>query len=409
MKGKEMSKPAGSSDQDDDDTRDEVYTGIWERLKGKTEGIVGLARERREEVEGLFIKLLQNEPSEQFRIIREPRFQSLALLDWLLEESQERQLENPTYANHLAKLAIRLGSGFGKPKARSVPIEAVAALPRAFCLSANALRLSASLSAADIKLSQGSLYLSDALERALYCRTLAVLRWEQARTDEARALLTYAEGSYTREGMGAEASLCAGLRGLVLLDVGSADTPGALSRGWEGIDRAGRPLVALRVGLAFAASLAQAGQTERARHVLSETWKLYSAVSDPQEMDRVFWWEGRALAALGDDMAVELLGSAQRQLIAEPSPTDAALASLDLSMALAEADRSSEIAEVAQSLRKAFPDIPILGLAAEGMEAIRGDATKPAVNLRETGVVMASSLRRAFRVFGLPARPFPVA
>ncbi len=405
-----MIEPAGASHQDDEDTWDETYTGVWERLTHKTGDIVGLARERREEVERLLTELLRNEPSEQLRIIRQPRFQSLALLDWLLEQSQERQLEIPGYANQLAKLAICLGSGFGKPAARSLRIEAVAALPRAFCLSANALRLASSLAAADVKLSQGSLYLTDALERALYCRTLAVLRWEQARTDEARALLGYAVGSYAREGMEAEASLCSGLLGLVLRDVGSTDAPAALSRGWEGIDREGRPLVALRVGLAFTVSLAQAGRAERARHVLSETWKLYGAVTNAREMDRIVWCEGRALAALGDhEIAVELLGSARRQLIAEPSPAEAALASLDLSVVLVEADRGGEIPEVARSLNEAFPDIPILGLAAEGMEAIREDVPNRSVSLGETGAVMKASLRRAFRVFGLAVRPFPVA
>ena len=193
---------------------------------------------------------MQAEPSEQLRMVRLPRFQSLALLDWLLEQSHERQLQNPEQANQLANLAIHLGSGFGKPTAASLHIEAVAALPRAFSLSANALRLASSLSAADVKLVRGSLYLTDVLERSLYCRTLAVLRWEQARTDEARALLAYAADSYEREGVEAEAALCRGLLGLVLLDVGSADAPAALSRGWEGSTATGRPLVrpARRVG-----------------------------------------------------------------------------------------------------------------------------------------------------------------
>jgi len=395
---------------EEEDTRDEVYTGIWERLKGKSQEIVGQARERREEVERLFRELMQAEPSEQLGMIRLPRFQSLALLDWLLELSHEYQLESPEQANQLANLAIRLGSGFGKPTATSLHVEAVAALPRAFCLSANALRLASSLSAADTKLARGSLYLTDGLERAFYCRTLALVRWEQARTDEARAMLAYAAGSYAREGLEADAALCQGLLGLVLLDVGSADAPAALSLGWEGIDRQGRPLIALRVGLALVASLAHAGQDKRARYLLSETWKLYGAVTDAREMDRVFWWEGRALAALGDDdVAIELLASARRQLIVEPSPAEAALASLDLSMALAEADRAGEIEEVSRSLREAFPEIPLLVLAAEGMAAIRDDATTQAPTLRETGVTMAATLRRAFRVFGLGVRPFPVA
>lgn len=406
-----MIEPAGGSHQDDDDTRDEVYTGIWERLKGKSQEIVGQAREQREEVDRLFRELMEAKPSERLRIVRLPRFQNLALLDWLLEQSHERQLDSPEEANQLANLAIRLGSGFGKPTATSLNTEAVAALPRAFCLSANALRLSSSLNAADAKLAKGNLYLTDGLERALYCRTLAVLRWEQARTDEARALLAFAADSYSREGLDeAEAALCLGLLGLVLLEIGNADAPATLSRGWEGIDRGSRPLVALRVGLALSASLAQAGQEKRARYVLSETWKLTGAVTDARELDRVFWWEGRALSALGDDdMAIELLGSARRQLIVEPSPAEAALASLDLSMALAEADRHGEIEEVSRSVREAFPKIPLLVLAAEGMAAIQEDATNRVDTLRETGAIMAATLRRAFRVFGLTHRPFPVA
>ena len=51
---------------EDEDTRDEVYPGLWERLKGKSQEIVGQARERREEVERLFRELMQAEPSEQF-------------------------------------------------------------------------------------------------------------------------------------------------------------------------------------------------------------------------------------------------------------------------------------------------------------------------------------------------------
>jgi hypothetical protein len=108
-------------------------------------------------------------------------------------------------------------------------------------------------------------------------------------------------------------------------------------------------------------------------------------------------------------MGIELLASARRQLILEPSPAEAALASLDLSIALAEADRPGEIEEVARSLKAVFPDVPLLVLAAEGMEAIRADAATQAVTLRETGVAVAATLRRAFRVFGLGVRPFPMA
>jgi hypothetical protein len=395
---------------EDEDTRDETYGGVWERLKGRTQEMVGQAHRRREEVERLLRELLAAEPSRQLRMIREPRFQSLALLDWLLEQSHEHQLSNPAQAAQLARLAIRLGTGFKETAAARDWTEAVAALPRAFCLGANALRLDSRLSAAESLLARGSLFLADSSERAFYCRTLAVLRWEQARTDEARALLVYAAGLYAREEVEGEASLCRGLLGLILLEVGGADALGSLSRSWPGLDREARPLVALRVGLALVAALAQAGQPERARQVLAETWKLYVSVTDSQEMDRVFWWEGRALANLGDrEPALALLESVRRQLLAEPSPGEAALASIDLAVTLAEVGRRSEIAGLAQSLREAFPEIPVLELAAEGILSLAVQETNHAITIRQAGTVIESTLRRAFRICGVAVRPFPVA
>ncbi len=396
---------------DDDDTRDERYAGVWERLRGKTPQMLGEARQRREEVERLHRELLaETEPSRQLRKIAEPRFQSLALLDWLLEQSHEQQLRNPAHGAQLARLAIRLGTGFRAAEAAQERAEAVAALPRAFCLAANALRLDSRLATADRLLTRGSLFLADAAERALYCRTLAVLRWEQARTDEARALLAYAASLYTRDGLTADAALCRGLLGLVLLEAGSADALGALSRGWAELDRAARPLAALRVGLALAAALAQAGQPGRARQALSETWSLYVNVADPREMDRVVWWEGRALANLGEDgLALELLESVRRQLLAEPSPAEAALVSVDLALVLAASGRQGEIEALAGGLRSAFPEVPVLALAAEGLRSLSRPTPESALSRRDAGAAIESTLRRAFRVCGLTIRPFPVA
>ncbi len=396
---------------DDDDTRDERYTGVWERLRGKTPQMLGTARQRREDVERLHRELLaEAEPSEQLRRIAEPRFQSLALLDWLLEQSHEQQLPNPAQGVQLARLAIRLGTGFRASEAAQDRAEAVAALPRAFCLAANALRLDFRLAAADRLLARGSLFLTDAAERALYCRTLAVLRWEQARLDEARALLAYAASLYTRDGLEADAALCRGLLGLVLLETGSADAPGALKQGWAELDRAARPLAALRVGLALAAALAQAGQPDRARQVLSETWSLYAHVADPREMDRVVWWEGRALASLGEaGMALELLESVRRRLLAEPSPAEAALVSVDLALGLAASGRHGDIEALAAGLQSAFPEVPVLALAAEGLRSLIRPAPESALAGRDAGAAIESTLRRAFRVCGLGIRPFPVA
>jgi tetratricopeptide (TPR) repeat protein len=389
---------------EDEDTRDESYAAVWQRLKRRTPELIGRARQRRENVERLDRELMQAEPARQLRMVREPRFQSLDLLDRLLEQSHERQLSEPSLAARLARLALRLGTGLKENRT-----EAAMALPRAFCLNANALRLDSRLSAADALLARGSLFLADSLERAFYCRTLAVLRWEQARTDEAQALLEHAVRLYSRDGLNGDAALGRILLGLVRLETGDGDALPALHRGWPEMDRAAHPLASLRGGLALAASLARAGQGDRARNVLRQTWGLYARVTDPREMHRVFWWEGRALASLGDhEEAMDLLESVRRQLLAEPDPAEAALVSVDLARVMVESHRAAGIEMLAEELKSAFPGVQVLALAAEGIRSLVHLERPGESPLREAGSAVEITLRRAFRVCGLGIRPFPV-
>jgi hypothetical protein len=100
---------------------------------------------------------------------------------------------------------------------------------------------------------------------------LALLRWEQGRADEAMAMFQHAACLYAAEGPEHEVGCCLTLLGLVLQEEGDpAEALSLLSRGWATMDRAVRPLLALRGGLTLACSLAQAEQTERARHVLRQ-------------------------------------------------------------------------------------------------------------------------------------------
>jgi hypothetical protein len=388
---------------DTDDTREEVYAGAFARMAREAPELIERARKRREEVEALAAKLMGAPPGRRSRMLQGARFRNPGLLDWLLEVSHARQLSDPGQAAHLARLAARLASLLrGDP-------EAMAALPRAFCLAANASRLDGRQAAAEASIARASLFLADPAERAFYSRTLAVLRWEQGRTDEARALLQHASHLYAIEGLDREAALCWTLLGLHLLETGEpGDALPLLARGWAGMERDLQTLLALRGGLALAVCLAKVDQRDRANGVLREVWPLYSGVKDAAEMVRIYAWEGRALAALGQtEEAIHLLDSVRQKLLREPALAEAALTALDLAHLLAANGRTAGIEPLAADLETRFPDTPIRAIATEGLRTLA--ATQTGTSLAETAYAVEVTLRRAFRSCGERMWPLPVA
>jgi len=386
---------------DADDTREEIYAGAFARMAREAPELIERARRRREEMEALAAELMGAPPGRRSRMLQRTRFRKPELLDWLLEVSHARQLSDPGQAAHLARLAARLATLLrGDP-------EAMAALPRAFCLAANASRLEGRRAAADAALIRASLFLTDPAERAFYCRTLAVLRWEQGRADEARALLQHAAQLYTGEGLAHEAALCWTLQGLHLLEIGeSGDALPLLVRGWAGVERDLQPLLALRGGLALAVCLAKVDQRDRASGVLREVWPLYSRVKDAAEMVRVYAWEGRALAVLGDtEEAMHLLDSVRHKLLNEPALAETTLTALDLARLLAANGRAAEIEPLAADLEAHFPETAVRAIATEGLRSLAAASGA----LEETGYAIEITLRRAFRICGERMRPLPVA
>jgi tetratricopeptide (TPR) repeat protein len=391
---------------DADDTQEDVYAGMWARLDERTPELLEQVQARRETVARLFEELMQAPPGRRLGVVQQPRFRNLELLDRLVEESHACQLAEPGRAAELARLAARLAVLFGAGDE-----EAVAVLPRAYCLGGNARRLEGRLQAAEALFAKAARFLSGRIERAFHCRALALLRWEQGRADEAEALLQHASCLFAADGLDREVGACLTLLGIVLHEEGGLGKPlPLLARGWTEIDRDGRPLLALRGGLTLALCLARAGQGERARGVLRETWRLFAEVWDPAEMVRVYWWEGRVLVRLGDrEEGLHVLESVRRKLIAEPSPAEAALVSLDLALALAESGRADEIEALAQALQSAFPDVPAMPLTAENLRAIAILARRGDRRLREAGQATAVTLRRMLRACGLPIKPLPFA
>jgi tetratricopeptide (TPR) repeat protein len=248
-------------------------------------------------------------------------------------------------------------------------------------------------------------------ERALYCRTAALVRWEQGRIDEAEALLRHAARLFAAEGLGGDKACCQGLLGLLQMEEpGLGDPLPALLEGWSGTGRELRPEIALRVGLSVAACQAGAGRTEQARNTLQEAWRLFAEISGSRETTRAYWLEARVLGRLGETAeALQILESVRQRLLAEPNPAEAALASVDLGILLAESGRAEEIESLAQALRTSFPDEALLIVSVGGLIRFAELALAGEPDPRLIGRHTAATMRRTFRVVRLNLQPMPFA
>lgn len=390
---------------DDEETHDGPYDQIWRNLELSPEKLA--ERDRRRELAGrLFAELTGAPPARQAELLREGRFQNLDLLDLLLESSQDAQPADPARAEDLSHLAARLAAILSENEP-----EAAAALPRAFCLGANARRLRRDLTGADAMLAKAAPFVEFPAERALYCRIAALVRWEQGRPDEADALLRHAARRFEEEGLFADEACCQGLLGLLQMEQdGLGDPLPALLDGWVEMSREIRPAVALRVGLSAAACLAERGQMDRARMKLREAWRLLAEVEDPRDQLRASWLEARVLGRLGDrEEALQMLESVRMRLFLEPSPAEAAMVSIDLGLVLAESGRAGEIESLAEALRKSFPEEAPLIVAAGGLLRFAELALDAEPGLPALARHALSTMLRTFRAARLSLRPLPFA
>lgn len=390
---------------DDDETKEGPYDEVWRNLELSPEKVA--ERDRRRKTAGaLFAELTSAPPARQAGLLRQARFQNLDLLELLLESSQDAQLADPAHAEDLSHLAARLAAILSE----DAP-EAVAALPRAFCLGANARRLRQDVTGADAMLARAAPFLEFPGERAVYSRVAALVRWEQGRIDEADALLRNAVRLFADEGLAPEEACCWGLLGLLQMEQnGLGDPLPALLDGWVEMSRELRPALALRVALSTAVCLAERGQTDRARMKLREAWRLLSQVEDPRELLRASWLEARALGRLGDrEEALQMLESVRLRLFLEPSPAEAALVSIDLGLVLAESGCAAEIESLAEALRKSFPDEAPLIVATGGLLRFAELALDAEPGLPALARHAIATMLRTFRVARLRLRPMPFA
>jgi tetratricopeptide (TPR) repeat protein len=237
------------------------------------------------------------------------------------------------------------------------------------------------------------------------------LRWEQGSVGEAVALLNRAVVIFHAHGLGKEEATCRALLGLLYLEeTDTALAVAELTRARHALDAQRDPWLAVRAALALATARAAQNRAAEAQEDLDAAQELYPLLTDPHEVRRARWLEGRLWFFLDDrELARALVGEARQGFFDEPNLPAVCLATLDLAAVVAAGGRGEDRAEAERlvgEIAAAFGRKKVLGsLAGFFRQAIEWEdtvATRP-LRLLHRALYMRRTLRlRGYRVEPLP-------
>ncbi len=343
----------------------DVYDRAFEALEARAPGLVRRMEEQIAEVRKLFDALLGSPAAQQMALAGSRALGDLRLADMLLGESRSAQPADPQRAEGLARLALRIAE---QPFARRQASRVEEVKARGLALLGNTRRLQGDLQEAEECFGQAASHLTcppDAEERALYCHLLAYLRRDQRREDEVAGLLWRAASIYRDLAAVLEEGECLAELGFLFLDEGQVQAAiPPLARACPMLDLHRDELLGLRAGLTLAVCYALAGHGEKARGLVAAARPLYGRVTDSAAMAEVAWREGKVALLTGDrEEASGLLGTARRSFLGAGRLYEAALASLDVALALPTPRRVEDIHPLIHELVERFPaDIRRIGV-----------------------------------------------
>jgi hypothetical protein len=140
-----------------------------------------------------------------------------------------------------------------------------------------------------------------------------------------------------------------------------------------------------------------------------EAWQLYSSLPTPEEQFRAQWLEGRICVRLGAwQEAFELLEGVRARFLADRLLPEAALATLDLALLLAQSKRTPEIGALIEDFAAVIGAEDGADIALRGLRSFPRDLGTGR-NPSEIAAGIASFLRRTFRFRGFRVEPLPFA
>lgn len=374
----------------------DAYEAVLVRAQHNLRHWEALYQRERSEAAGLVAELLGHPPERQELILRNnPRYLTWGVLEGLLERSWGQRWEHPDQAEHLAELALLVAGRLDPAVHSAASLEDLRA--RAWGYIGNARRLRADLAGAMRALALAFNHLRhgtrEPIEHAVLLDLAASLRRAQRRFPDALRLLHRAFGLFESVGDHHRAGRTLMSMEIVLTYAGHPEEGiPILYKAIELIDPVQEPRLLLCAWHNLIDGLVDAGRYLEARRLLSRVRPLY--VRFPEAVGhRSDWLTGKiALGLRQDEEAEALLLKASAGFLAEDSPYEAALVSLELSSLYARQGRTQEMKSLAAELVPIFSSRQIRREAAAALTF-----WQQAVETETAGLDLVTSVITFFR------------
>lgn len=347
--------------------------------------------------------LLRTSPEDRVDLLSTTRYRSLGTAELILQRSHALQLADPVRAMDLAHAA----GGIAEALLPASPLLASPVLGRAALLRGNAARLAGQITEAHDSLSSAVPFLEDPQDRALYCRSLALLRWHQGFLDEAMALLQRASCLYNDLRQPGDLLACQQLVGLIYMELGDYPSAAVTLKN-PPLDPTVRPWLSARAFFSLAYSIAASNRGHRsspAYDALCEGESLLSLMRDETELLTLVALEARAQGRLGHREAGQSLEQVRSKFREMGNVIDLALCSLQLLAFRVSNDHPPRIDELVQEFR-ATPESVVSQLVLEAFDRL---PTVMAEDPWDAANFCGSWLLQALRLRNFPLRPLPFA